>query len=538
MLRSFLDWVDGRTGFVGGIRQFLNQDIPASSGWHQVFGSVALFAFLAQAVSGILLAFNYTPTPGEAYNSLRHIITEVTGGRFIRAMHHWGASMMIVVVVLHMIQTFLWSGYKKPREVTWVTGVVLLLLTFTFVLSGYLLPGDNQAYWSTIVITQISGLAPVSGPYLLKLFGTDGTNIGPATFARFYTAHVILLPSFIALLMALHIYLVRRHGITPAPDDEAKSKKQYYPAQIGRETVAVFLWFVVLLAAAAFARVPLGRMADPADLSYAPRPEWYFLFLSQFLHFFDGPLEVVGAVILPTLAILALLALPFVDRTRMVYWRRRVGAVILVCLSVFGWGGLTARAVLTTPKFSEIDMTSIQPWQEISAGNLASIGYFMRAGCGTCHIISLDSTKAAAAGPDLSLMPSEKSPEWLAMHFNRPAQNASPPQLTNFQIQMLVTFVTRRTGKEVEAWANTPQPIIEGAMLFQANDCGSCHKLNGVGDELGPPLDGIGERRDRAWIEEHFRDPAKLSPDTIMPAFPFTAKDMKLITDYIIGIPR
>ena len=143
---------------------FLYEDIPGSSGWHQVFGSVAVFLFLVQAFTGILLAFNYAPTPGDAYNSLHYIITEVTGGRLIHGLHHWGASMMIVVVVLHMTQVFLFGAYKKPREATWMVGVVLLLLALGFGLTGYLLPWDNRAYWGTVVTTQIAGQVRCWGP--------------------------------------------------------------------------------------------------------------------------------------------------------------------------------------------------------------------------------------------------------------------------------------------------------------------------------------------------------------------------------------
>ena len=129
---ALTEWLDHRTGVQTAVRQFLYEEIPASSGWHQVFGSVAVFLFLTQAFTGVLLAFNYAPTPGEAYNSLRYILTEVTGGRLIRGLHHWGASMMIVVVVLHMTQSFLYGAYKKPREATWMVGVVLLLLTLAY----------------------------------------------------------------------------------------------------------------------------------------------------------------------------------------------------------------------------------------------------------------------------------------------------------------------------------------------------------------------------------------------------------------------
>ena len=147
---TVIDWIEHRTGLESAIKNFLYEDIPASSGWHQVFGSVALFLFLLQAFTGVLLSFNYAPTPGEAYNSLKFIITELTGGRLIRGLHHWGASLMIVVVFLHMTQVFVYGAYKKPREATWLVGVVLLILTLGFGLTGYLLPWDNRAYWGTI----------------------------------------------------------------------------------------------------------------------------------------------------------------------------------------------------------------------------------------------------------------------------------------------------------------------------------------------------------------------------------------------------
>src|SRR4030081_561799 len=225
-----LVWLDHRTGLESGIRNFLYEEIPASSGWHQIFGSVAVFLFKTQAVTGILLAFNYAPTPGDAYNSLRYIVTEVTGGRLIRGLHHWGASMMIVVVVMHMLQVFLYGAYKKPREATWIAGVGLLLLTLAYGLTGYLLPWDNRAYWGTVVTTQIAAQAPVAGPYLTRLLGGEG-SIGVVTFARFYAMHVLLLPPLTMILIGLHVYLVRKHGVTPAPNDFAP-KKKFYPQQV------------------------------------------------------------------------------------------------------------------------------------------------------------------------------------------------------------------------------------------------------------------------------------------------------------------
>ncbi len=172
-VRRAIVWLEHRTGVETAVRSFLFDSIPASAGWPQVFGSIALFLFLTQAFTGILLAFNYAPTPGDAYNSLTYIMHEVTGGEMIRALHHWGASMMIVVVVIHMTQVFVFGAYKKPRETTWIVGVILLLLTLGFGLTGYLLPWDNRAYWGTTVTTKIVQQVPLIGGYLLRLMGAE-----------------------------------------------------------------------------------------------------------------------------------------------------------------------------------------------------------------------------------------------------------------------------------------------------------------------------------------------------------------------------
>src|SRR5689334_15603676 len=161
--RRAADWLEHRTGLETAVRSFLFEHIPASAGWPQVFGSVALFLFLIQIFTGTLLAFNYAPTPGDAYDSLSYIVRQVTAGRLIRGLHHWGASLMIIVVVLHMTQVFLYGAYKKPRETTWMIGVVLLLIVLGFGLTGYLLPWDNRAYWGTMVTTTIAGQAPLVG---------------------------------------------------------------------------------------------------------------------------------------------------------------------------------------------------------------------------------------------------------------------------------------------------------------------------------------------------------------------------------------
>jgi ubiquinol-cytochrome c reductase cytochrome b subunit len=486
--RRLLDWLGRRTGDI---------ETPASSGWRQVLGSVALFAFLVQAATGILLALHYVSAPVAAYDSVRQIMKQVTAGRLLRSLHYWGASLMIVVVVLHLVQTFAWGSYKKPREATWIGGVALLLLTLASGLTGGLLPWDNRAYWGTVSII--------------------GAPMGAATSTLFYVAHARLLPALTALLIALHVYLARRHRTAAVP--------------VLKDTVAIFAWFAVLMGMSILARVPLGHIADLADSSYVPRPEWYFLFLFQFAKWFDGPLRVLGAVILPVLAISALILAPYIDRGTMKAAQRRWGAISLAALGAIFWGGLTARAIATTPRSLEMDMSLVQSWQEIPTGNLASIGFFRKAQCAACHVLG-----KSGAGPDLTLAPSSRPGEWLEPHIKSSLKPSGV--LTDGQVKMLAAFVVERSSLAVDAWQNAPQNAVEGALIYQANDCGSCHKLNGIGDELGPTLNGVGERHDRSWIEQHFADPPKYSPDSIMPAFQFKPDELKPLTDYLMAIPR
>src|ERR1041385_8843612 len=228
------------------------------------------------------------------------------------------------------------------------------------------------------------------GPYVSRLLASTG-DIGVVTFARFYGLHVLLLPPATTLLIVLHVYLVRRHGVAPAPGDEAKPKKPFFPEQVFKVTVAVFLAFVILFVMAIAVRVPLERVADPTDTSYIPRPEWYFLFLFQTLKAFSGPLEVVGTVLLPTLAILALILTPFIDRGKVVRLRQRTLAAGVVVLAAIGWGGLTAAAVQSTPPqtaASQIDFSGPTNWMQLAPAELAGVHYFRQEQCDNCHNVS------------------------------------------------------------------------------------------------------------------------------------------------------
>jgi len=536
------DWLDHRTGVQTAVRKFLYEEIPASSGWHQVFGSVAMFLFLTQAFTGALLAFNYAPTPGDAYNSLRYILTELTGGRLIRGLHHWGASMMIVVVVLHMTQVFLYGAYRKPREATWMVGVVLLLLTLAYGLTGYLLPWDNRAYWGTVVATRIAGQVPLMGPYLSRFLGGAGA-VGVVTFARFYGLHVLLLPPATALLIGLHVYLVRKHGVAPVPGDEALPRQQFYPVQVFKDTLAVFAAFAILFTMAVAVRVPLEQLADPTDTSYVPRPEWYFLFLFQTLKLFSGPLEVVGSVVLPGLAVLALLLVPFIDRRPLVRVTRRVVAAGFVVLAAIGWGGLTAAAVATTPPpeaAAQIDYSAPTDWMQLSPEEMAGIGYFRQENCASCHELGGHGT---AIGPDLTRINIRKDAAWMIAHFKRPSAmrpgSSMPPiQLSDAQLNALAAFLLKLTPNNASALENAPEFAAAGAIVYQESHCGMCHSANGSGMKIGPPLNGLAKKRSRSWVADHFVNPQQLSPGTIMPPYRLPAKDLENLTTYLFALPE
>ena len=538
MHRRVINWLEHRTGIETGVRNFLYEEIPASSGWHQVLGSVAVFLFLLQAFTGALLAFNYAPTPGDAYNSVRYIVQEVTAGALIRNLHHWAASMMIIVVVLHMTQVFLWGAYKKPREATWLVGVVLLLITLAYGLTGYLLPWDNRAYWGTVVTNQIAAKAPVLGPYIARLMGGEGA-VGVVTFARFYALHVLLLPPATLLLIGIHIYLVRKHGVAPASGDQAP-RVRFYPRQVFRDTVAIFVCFVILFLAALFARAPLGRLADPTDSSYVPRPDWYFLFLFQLLKIFEGPLEVFGSVVLPGLAILTLAAAPFLDRGQMRRVSKRTTAIGVVLLGALAWTGLTAAAIRSTPgAATAIFGQGPEDWQQLSPEELAGIGYYRREDCAECHTMGEGETKV---GPDLAYT-TKKTAAWMIAHFKRPRDmvpgSMMPPiQLSDSQLNALAAFLLKLTPMNAESLQAAPNLEVEGSIVYQRFQCGACHVVNGVGMKLGPPLNGLAGRRKRDWVVEHFRDPQKLSPGSTMPPYRFTPRDMERITAYVMSIPQ
>ena len=219
-----IGYVDERTGLSPFLRGFLYRKTPRGNTWFYTLGSATMFAFVSQAVTGVFLAMYYEPDPSRAYDSASHITNDVFLGELVRGMHRWGATVMIVLIFLHMGRVFIFGAYKYPREINWVIGVVLLVLTLAMGFTGYLLPFDQRSFWATVVGVNINASGPIMGPYLAD-FLRGGAEFGQATLSRFYAIHMLLIPGLIAALIGAHIYLVTKLGTTAPPWIKADKKK-------------------------------------------------------------------------------------------------------------------------------------------------------------------------------------------------------------------------------------------------------------------------------------------------------------------------
>jgi menaquinol-cytochrome c reductase cytochrome b subunit len=229
---SVVDWIDERTSLSGGLRWSMYRKVPKGTNWFYTLGSATMFAFLSQAVTGVFLAMYYKPDPaGGAYESIRHIDDEVFLGEFVRGMHKWGATVMVILIFLHMARTFFFGAYKYPRELNWVIGVVLLVLTLVMALTGYLLPFDQRSYWATVVADNINGTGPILGPYLAD-FLRGGPEFGATTLARFYSLHMLVVPGAIAALIGAHLYLVAKLGTSAPPWLKAEEPEELREAEV------------------------------------------------------------------------------------------------------------------------------------------------------------------------------------------------------------------------------------------------------------------------------------------------------------------
>jgi ubiquinol-cytochrome c reductase cytochrome b subunit len=494
-----LTWLDQRTGLVTMTKDFLTEDVPGGASYWYAFGSATVFALMLQVATGIFLCFYYTPSTATAWESTDYLIKHVPLGWLVLSLHYWGASAMIAFMTMHLLQALLWGAYKKPRELQWIVGVILFLLTLVLGLTGYLLPWDLNALLASKVAIQISGSAPILGPAILN-FLQDGNGIGTLTLNRFFGIHVWLVPALLIGLVGLHLAIFRWNGPAGPPIDEAPKLKpgRFWPDQLFMDTVLSFAMFIIVLALAVFAPAPFDAKADPNNTTFVPYPAWYFLALYALLDYVGKlPPAIVqfatlfSTIIMPGVLVLLLIVLPFIDRNPSRRPSRRpwilgitaltlIGAIVFSVLGQMnvvegqvknGLVGATAGNSATTGGVPQVETNTGGNPNGGGAngggpGNATAGQTVFTTNCSSCHGASGTGTPSVgpplAGNPDVSGDPNKIIGIVVNGLQGQPIQGKTYPAqmpawkgtLTNKQIADVITYIR-------SAWGNKGGPVSE-----------------------------------------------------------------------------
>ena len=427
---STIDWLDERTSLSAGARWMMFRKIPKGTNWFYTLGSATLFAFLSQAVTGVFLAMYYDPSPTRAYESIRFLTNEVFLGEFVRGMHKWGSTVMVILIFLHMARTFFFGAYKYPRELNWVIGVVLLILTLAMSFTGYLLPFDQRSYWATTVGVAINGTGPLVGPYLSD-FLRAGPEFTATTLSRFYSIHMLLLPGIIAghdrrapvprgaprhdgspvdprrfqprAAQGAGVNQVEKEAYLREYSILKSQGKPFFPYSVAKDGLMACVVMISIIALSLVLGAELGPKVDPTTTTYVPRPEWYFFFLFEVLRVIKPPsLVPLAAIGVPTLCMILLFLLPFYDRSPERRPERRPIAMAAAFFTIAAMAFLTYEgAVAGSP--NQIDMA---PPASVLAGGAASLRAFeagklvvAQSGCLACHKIGENGNTGPGSRP-------------------------------------------------------------------------------------------------------------------------------------------
>ncbi|HEV2696587.1 MAG TPA: cytochrome bc complex cytochrome b subunit, partial [Terriglobales bacterium] len=410
VIARLVHWNETRTGLNSLLHHALDEPIPGGAKLAYVFGSGLLFLFVSQVVTGVFLAMYYVPSADHAHTTIAYITKEVSAGSFLRSIHAYGSSAIIIVLLLHLTQTFMYGSYKGRRELLWLVGCILFALMLGMAFTGYLLPWDQKAYFATTVGTNIFSEVPVIGNGLKRLL-RGGTEMGTLTLSRFFVLHVFVIPALIFFFVAQHLYLFRKAGAAgPAsanPVDPRLPTETFYPKQLVLDMGFALL---IIVAVGFFAwRLPtiLGPKADPSDTVFLPRPEWYYIPVFQYLKYWKPSIAVIGILIIPSILAILLVGLPFFDRSlERRPWKRpiSVGIFVLIFLALAFFGLQSRREDMSNPgvaaqlhKQHEAEEAFMkQPFEPevVLAGSAASppppgnakgASLFVAQGCNACH---------------------------------------------------------------------------------------------------------------------------------------------------------
>ncbi len=448
-------WFDKRVQIADAVRDTTQHRVPReTASWFYVFGSAALTVFLLQIVTGILLALVYVPSAAEAWNTLQALNQNIPLGWFIRALHGWGSNFMIAIVLIHMVQVFLFGAYKFPRELTWIVGVFLLLMTLGMAFTGQVLRFDQDAYWGLGIGASIASRVPMLGPGAVKLL-LGGPIIAGATLSRFFALHVFVIPGILMACVGLHLLLVLKLGINEWPMPGRLVRRSTYMQEYHQLTASKGVPFVpaaiykdiffsasVLLAIAACALLlgPFGPSGqpDPTIIQTAPRPDYFFLWLYAVLSLLPPSLETPVLLIGPVIALAVLLALPFVSGEGEKSWKRRPIAVLTILLLAVSLGTFTHLAGYTpwSPVMDAWSALPIPPQYLKSRTALERQGalVFQDKQCHNCHALD---QKGGERGPALDRVALDLTRDQLIRQViqgggNMPAygKNLSPAETT------------------------------------------------------------------------------------------------------------
>ena len=419
LIRNIGDWFDLRLQLGTPIRETVEHRVPReTASWFYVFGSAALTCFMLQVVTGILLALIYVPSAGEAWNSLQTLNHGVALGWFIRALHGWGSNFMVAIVLIHMVQVFLFGAYKFPRELTWIVGVFLLLVTLGMAFTGQVLRFDQDAYWGLGIGASIASRVPVIGPWTVNLM-LGGPIIAGATLSRFFALHVFVVPGLLIAFVGVHLLMVLKLGINEWPmpgrivqratyiqkyhELTQKEGVPFVPEAVWKDIFfSGFILLAIAVCAIHFGPFGPGGQPDPTIIQTAPRPDFFFLWLYALLSFLPPAAETPILLIGPAIGIFVLLGLPFVAGEGEKSWRRRPVAVLTILLVAVSLGTLTHLAE-HTPWSPIMDAWSSEPIPaEFLQGRTALERHgalvFQAKQCHNCH--SLDN-QGGQRGPAL-----------------------------------------------------------------------------------------------------------------------------------------
>lgn len=593
-MKALLDWLDHRVGWRKLTREALYENVPGGARWRYVWGSTLTFCLAVQFITGIFLWMAYSPSSQTAWESVYYIQDEMTGGWLLRGLHHYTAHAMTVLLVLHLMQVVIDGAYKAPREVNFWFGLVLLQLVLAMSLTGYLLPWDQKGYWATKVATNLTAIVPVIGPALQRII-IGGAEYGHHTLTRFFALHAGVFPATVTALVVGHVALFRRHGLT-AKEPERRPDAAFWPDQVLKDAVACLavlatvLFFILrhrLFGTNGPLGAELGAPADPSENYSAARPDWYFLFLFQFLKYFPGESEVWGAIIIPGLAFGVIALMPFIGRWRLGH-RFNVG---FLCCLIAGAAVLTLGAVredrgnalyLTSVKTTERDAARVRELAKAPAGipaegavtllrhdPLTQGPKIFAAKCASCH--RYDGHDGAGATPKDAQSASDlkdfASREWLAGLLD-PQRFGTTNYFgaTRFKTGKMAKFVQEKVaayspekkaalGKVIIALSAEAQlksqlaadqrdaAIIEEGrrLLTEELSCTDCHQFHKRDEEAtGPDLTNYGSRK---WLINFIANPAHVDlygeRNDRMPKFGaddiLTEQQIGLVADWLRG---